>query len=79
YVDSMHSIATDSRYEFVQDDICDLASVIAVLERFAPQAIMPLAAESHVDRSMDGPSEIIQTNIVGTYRLLDAPRAYWLI
>ncbi|KPW57166.1 dTDP-glucose 4,6-dehydratase [Pseudomonas caricapapayae] len=77
-LESLQSIATDTRYEFVQADICDQASVSAVLERFAPQAIMHLAAESHVDRSIDGPAEFIQTNIVGTYSLLEATRAYWL-
>ncbi|KWS27747.1 dTDP-glucose 4,6-dehydratase [Pseudomonas syringae] len=77
-LESLQSIATDTRYEFVQADICDQARVSAVLERFAPQAIMHLAAESHVDRSIDGPAEFIQTNIVGTYSLLEATRAWWL-
>ncbi|RMN63174.1 dTDP-glucose 4,6-dehydratase [Pseudomonas syringae] len=77
-LESLQSIATDTRYEFVQAYICDQARVSAVLERFAPQAIMHLAAESHVDRSIDGPAEFIQTNIVGTYSLLEATRAWWL-
>ena len=76
-LESLHSIATDARYEFVQADIVDQATVSAVIERFQPQAIMHLAAESHVDRSIDGPSDFIQTNIVGTYNLLEATRAYW--
>ncbi|WP_407313344.1 dTDP-glucose 4,6-dehydratase [Pseudomonas sp. nanlin1] len=76
-LESLHSIASNSRYEFVQADIVDQASVSAVLARFQPQAIMHLAAESHVDRSIDGPSAFIQTNIVGTYSLLEATRAYW--
>jgi dTDP-glucose 4,6-dehydratase len=76
-LESLTSIASDTRYEFVQADIADQASVSAVLKRFAPQAIMHLAAESHVDRSIDGPSDFIQTNIVGTYSLLEATRAYW--
>lgn len=77
-LESLQSIASNTRYEFVQADICDEAKVSAVLERFAPQAIMHLAAESHVDRSIDGPAEFVQTNIVGTYSLLEATRAYWL-
>lgn len=76
-LESLHSIASNTRYEFVQADIVDQAAVSAVLERFRPQAIMHLAAESHVDRSIDGPAAFIQTNIVGTYSLLEATRAYW--
>ena len=74
---SLASIATNTRYEFVQADIADQATVSAVMARFEPEAIMHLAAESHVDRSIDGPSDFIQTNIVGTYSLLEATRAYW--
>ena len=77
-LESLQSIATNTRYEFVQADIVDQATVSAVIERFQPEAIMHLAAESHVDRSIDGPSDFIQTNIVGTYSLLEAARAYWL-
>ncbi|VVN21881.1 dTDP-glucose 4,6-dehydratase 2 [Pseudomonas fluorescens] len=76
-LESLTSIASNSRYEFVQADIVDQATVSAILARFEPQAIMHLAAESHVDRSIDGPSDFIQTNIVGTYSLLEAARAYW--
>lgn len=76
-LESLQSIATNTRYEFVQADIVDQAAVSAVLARFEPHAIMHLAAESHVDRSIDGPAEFIQTNIVGTYSLLEATRAYW--
>lgn len=76
-LESLASIATNTRYEFVQADIADQPAVSAVLERFQPQAIMHLAAESHVDRSIDGPAAFIQTNIVGTYSLLEATRAYW--
>ena len=76
-LESLQSIATDTRYEFVQADIVDQAAVSAIIERFQPQAIMHLAAESHVDRSIDGPADFIQTNIVGTYSLLEAARAYW--
>ncbi|CAM3606530.1 dTDP-glucose 4,6-dehydratase 2 [Pseudomonas reidholzensis] len=76
-LESLQPIANDTRYEFVQADIADQATVSAVLQRFAPQAIMHLAAESHVDRSIDGPAAFIQTNIVGTYALLEATRAWW--
>ena len=76
-LESLTSIASNSRYEFVQADIIDQATVSAVLARFEPQAIVHLAAESHVDRSIDGPSDFIQTNIVGTYSLLEAARGYW--
>lgn len=76
-LESLQPIAHDSRYEFVQADILDQATVSAVLERFQPQAIMHLAAESHVDRSIDGPAAFIQTNITGTYTLLEATRAWW--
>ncbi|MFJ4458040.1 dTDP-glucose 4,6-dehydratase [Pseudomonas sp. NPDC089392] len=76
-LESLHSIASNTRYEFVQADIADAVTVSAVLERFQPDAIMHLAAESHVDRSIDGPAAFIQTNIVGTYALLDATRAWW--
>ncbi|MBF4209647.1 dTDP-glucose 4,6-dehydratase [Pseudomonas donghuensis] len=76
-LESLASIATETRYEFVQADIADQATVSAVLQRFQPQAIMHLAAESHVDRSIDGPAQFIHTNIVGTYTLLEATRTYW--
>ncbi|NUT85961.1 dTDP-glucose 4,6-dehydratase [Pseudomonas corrugata] len=76
-LESLSSVDHSSRYEFVQADIVDQATVSAVLARFKPDAIMHLAAESHVDRSIDGPADFIQTNIVGTYSLLEASRAYW--
>ncbi|VVP99661.1 dTDP-glucose 4,6-dehydratase 2 [Pseudomonas fluorescens] len=76
-LESLRSIVLDSRYEFVQGDIADQPLVSALLERFQPEAIMHLAAESHVDRSIDGPAAFIQTNIVGTYSLLEATRAWW--
>jgi dTDP-glucose 4,6-dehydratase len=76
-LESLVSIASNSRYEFVQADIADQPAMSALLKRFEPDAIMHLAAESHVDRSIDGPSDFIHTNIVGTYSLLEATRAYW--
>jgi dTDP-glucose 4,6-dehydratase len=64
-------------YAFEQVDICDRDAVNSVLRRHTPDAIMHLAAESHVDRSIDGPGDFIQTNIVGTYTMLEAARGYW--
>lgn len=65
-------------YRFEQVDICDAEGVARVLAEHRPDAVMHLAAESHVDRSIDGPAAFIQTNIVGTYTLLEACRHYWL-
>lgn len=76
-LESLASVENHPRYQFVQADIGDRATVGRVLAEFQPDAIMHLAAESHVDRSIDGPGEFIQTNIVGTYNLLEATRAYW--
>jgi dTDP-glucose 4,6-dehydratase len=64
-------------YSFEQADICDRAAVDRILARHTPDAIMHLAAESHVDRSIDGPAAFIETNITGTYTMLEAARAYW--
>ncbi len=74
---SLQDVSADPRYQFGQIDICDQAKVLAVLQSFQPDVVMHLAAESHVDRSIDGPSAFIQTNIVGTYSLLEACRQYW--
>lgn len=76
-LDSLADVSDDPRYEFAQIDICDRAALDAVLARYQPAAIMHLAAESHVDRSIDGPAAFIETNIVGTYTLLEAVRAYY--
>lgn len=65
------------RYQFVQGDICNASQVQAVFADFKPNAIMHLAAESHVDRSLIGPADFIQTNIIGSYTLLEASRQYW--
>lgn len=64
-------------YSFVQEDICNKPSVEKVFENFQPDAVMHLAAESHVDRSIDGPAEFIQTNVVGTFTLLEVARDYF--
>ncbi len=74
---SLREVDNDPRYRFLQADIGDQAAVSQALDSFQPDAIMHLAAESHVDRSIDGPAAFIQTNIVGTYGLLEATRAYW--
>jgi len=74
---SLASIADDPRYRFVRLDICDRAGVDALLAEAQPDAILHLAAESHVDRSITGPAEFITTNVVGTYTLLEAARGYW--
>lgn len=76
-LDSVKSVSASNSYHFYQVDICDRATLDSVLTEFQPDVVMHLAAESHVDRSIDGPAEFINTNIVGTYNLLEAARAYW--
>lgn len=65
------------RYSFEQVDICDKEEVLRVFEQHKPDAVMHLAAESHVDRSIEGPDAFIQTNVIGTFNMLDAARGYW--
>lgn len=74
---SLASVADSERYTFEQVDICDADNVKRLFERYQPDAVMHLAAESHVDRSIDGPAEFIHTNIIGTYTLLEGARKYW--
>jgi dTDP-glucose 4,6-dehydratase len=74
---SLKPIENDPRYSFQRADIGDRPGIAALLASFAPDAILHLAAESHVDRSIDGPGEFIKTNIEGTYVLLEAAREYW--
>ena len=76
-LESLISVAGDKRYIFRQADICDRAELDAIFSNFQPDAVMHLAAESHVDRSIAGPAAFIETNIVGTYSLLEAARHYW--
>ena len=76
-LESLVSIESSDRYVFEQVDICDRAELDRVFKQHQPDAVMHLAAESHVDRSITGPSDFIQTNIVGTYTLLEATREYW--
>ena len=76
-LDSVSSVANSERYAFEQADICDRAALDKIFAEHQPDAIMHLAAESHVDRSIDSAGEFIQTNIVGTFTLLEAARAYY--
>lgn len=76
-LESLKSVSENSRFKFSQVSICDGSALDTVLAEFKPETIMHLAAESHVDRSIDGPSAFIETNIVGTYVLLEAARKYW--
>jgi len=71
------SVESDPRYVFSQTDICDRAVLDGLFAQYRPRAVIHFAAESHVDRSIDGPGEFVQTNIVGTFTLLEAARAYW--
>lgn len=76
-LDALTVLDSNERYHFVQADICDRVKLDAVFQDYRPDVVMHLAAESHVDRSIDGPAEFIQTNIVGTYTLLEACRCYF--
>lgn len=74
---SLKTIEKDPRYIFKKADICDKAAVEKIFEEFKPDAVMHLAAESHVDRSIDSAEEFIKTNIIGTFNLLECSRHYW--
>ena len=76
-LESLTKEAANPRYRFIKADICDADAMAAVFSEHKPDAVMHLAAESHVDRSIDGPQAFIQTNIVGTYTLLQAARSWW--
>jgi dTDP-glucose 4,6-dehydratase len=76
-LESLAPIADNDRYTFEPVDICNRQALDRVFDEFQPDAVMHLAAESHVDRSIDGPAAFIETNIVGTYTLLEAARQYW--
>ncbi|CAH1043970.1 dTDP-glucose 4,6-dehydratase [Halomonas sp. TD01] len=76
-LESLVSVSANERYAFVQADICDAPAMQQLFEQHQPDVVMHLAAESHVDRSIDGPAAFIQTNVVGTAVLLEAARAYW--
>lgn len=77
-LESLREVDSDSRYQFKQIDICEADKLTQAFAEFKPDVVMHLAAESHVDRSIDGPAEFITTNIVGTYTLLEVARKYWL-
>ena len=76
-LESLASVQAHERYTFSQTDICDRAALDQLFADFQPDAVMHLAAESHVDRSISGPAAFIETNIIGTYQLLEATRQYW--
>ena len=76
-LENLRPLQGDARHVFVQGDIGDRAVVDALLQQYRPRAIINFAAESHVDRSIHGPAEFIQTNVVGTFQLLEAVRAHW--
>lgn len=76
-LESLKSVEENERYSFVQADICDRLALDNIFSDYQPDLIMHLAAESHVDRSIDGPAEFIETNIIGTYTMLEAARSYW--
>ena len=75
--DSLARLDGNAAHKFVVGDLCNADELAAAIQTFCPEWIMHLAAESHVDRSIDGPSQFVQTNIVGTFNLLQASRAYW--
>jgi len=77
-LESLSEISDSERYEFSQTDICDAKAIESVFTEHQPDVVMHLAAESHVDRSIDGPKEFIETNIIGTYTLLEESRKYWM-
>lgn len=74
---SLRDVSDHKSYHFLQADICDSAAIRKAIDDFQPDLILHLAAESHVDRSIDGPSAFIQTNLIGTYSMLDAAKTYW--
>lgn len=76
-LESLQSITDNPRYQFSQTDICDRSALDRLFTAFQPDAVMHLAAESHVDRSITGSAAFIETNIIGTYQLLEATRHYW--
>lgn len=76
-LESLEEVSASDRYSFEHVDVCDRAQLDRVFKVYQPDAVMHLAAESHVDRSIDGPAAFIETNIVGTYTLLEASREYW--
>ena len=76
-LDNLASISDAPRFRFAQIDICDRPAVTTLMSSFRPDVVMHLAAESHVDRSIDGPAAFVETNVLGTFTLLEAARAHW--
>lgn len=76
-LENLVSVNQSDRYAFEQADICDAKAMASIFSKYQPDAVMHLAAESHVDRSIDGPADFIHTNILGTYTLLEVARGYW--
>ena len=76
-LENLHEIDASDRYSFSCVDVCDRSELEEVFAEYQPDAVMHLAAESHVDRSIDGPAAFVETNIVGTYNLLEVARGYW--
>ncbi|VAW76734.1 dTDP-glucose 4,6-dehydratase [hydrothermal vent metagenome] len=76
-LESLRDIENSPKYIFEKIDVCDSEKMLRVMQQYQPDKIMHLAAESHVDRSIDGPADFIQTNIVGTYIMLDVARQFW--
>ena len=76
-LESLETVSNNPRYQFLHADICDKSAMTKAFDDFEPDIVMHLAAESHVDRSIDGPMDFIQTNIIGTYNLLEVARNYW--
>ena len=76
-LESLETISNNPRYQFLHADICDKVAMTKAFDDFEPDIVMHLAAESHVDRSIDGPMDFIQTNIIGTYTILEVARNYW--
>ena len=76
-LESLALVENNERYHFSQTDICDRTALDQLFAEFKPDAVMHLAAESHVDRSISGPADFIETNIIGTYQLLETARHYW--
>ena len=76
-LDSLHGVLRHPRHTFVRGDVADMTLVASLLNKMRPTAIVHLAAESHVDRSIDGPTAFVETNVVGTFTLLEAAREYW--
>ena len=76
-LNSLREVASSGRHHFHRADVCDREAITAIFERYAPDAVLHLAAESHVDRSIDAPAEFVQTNLLGTFNMLHVARNYW--